>query len=234
MTIFRQRRARPRRRIFESVRSAEPAAFTQDEQRERRRQHLAIVYTGTFDLTAEIEAVLAPLARRPEVASYPHIVRELTVSVHELVLDLGKLLVERDARRRTAALEAGTQGRMTDLIVAAWERPECPTIDRDALVSGAWSSVLVEHVRPLTEPVKDYLAHAHPPGATGNKASVSERVEAALRTVDRAVRETERRLDHRETSRTEAPQLSPELRRLGASAAELRQLADLGVLRQRA
>ncbi|MGV9748408.1 hypothetical protein ACWDTG_26480, partial [Rhodococcus zopfii] len=121
MSIFRQRRARPKRRIFEEVTAATPTS-DQDEQRGRRRTHRSVVYTGTFDLTAEIGAVLAPLAARPEVARYPHVVSELTVAVHALVLDLGRLLAEREARRRTADLSAESRGRALDLIVAARTR----------------------------------------------------------------------------------------------------------------
>jgi hypothetical protein len=185
---------------------------------------LSVHYTGTFDLTAEVEAVLAPVARRPEIARYPHVVSDLTVAVHEAVLDLGKLLAERDARRRTADLAVDTRGRATDLIVAARSRPECPTIDREALVSGSWSSILVEHAAPLTEPLRAYLAAALPPGMT-EAVSVSERVVDALRPVDRAAADAARRLDRLEAARVEraaaAAATNPELRRLNATQAEL-------------
>lgn len=232
MTIFRTRRRAPRRRIFESVRSTDPSMLSQDEQRKRRRLHLSIHYTGTFNLVAEIDAVLAPLADR-DVARHPHVVREVAAAaVHELVLDLGKLLVEREARRRAAALGYEAQTRMVRLAVAAWEHPTTPEITAEALRSGTWTSVLTDHVLPLNEPLRDYLAHARPPGETGNAASVSERVEGALRIVDRAVRDAERCLDQLEVARTAEPKLSRELRRLGATDDELRQLADLGLGQQ--
>ncbi|MFD6677655.1 hypothetical protein ACFWDA_25260 [Rhodococcus zopfii] len=221
MSIFRKRRTAPRRRIFESV-TAAPPTRDQDEQRQRRRTHRIVVYTGTFDLTAEVEAVLSPLAARPEIARYPQVVSELTVAVHEAVLDLGRLLAERDARRRTADLADDTRGRATDLIVAARPRPACPTIDRDALVSGSWSSDLVEHAAPLTEPLRAYLAAALPPGATGRAASVSERVVDALRPLDRAAADAARRLDRLEATRAASvPDLPDDLRRLNATQTEL-------------
>ncbi|MCB8912055.1 hypothetical protein KUG88_18160 [Rhodococcus rhodochrous] len=231
MTIFRAKRRAPRRRIFESVRSTDPSVLSQDEQRQRRRLHMSIHYTGTFNLVAEIEAVLAPLADR-DVARHPHVVREVAVAVNELATDLGKLLAEREARRRAAGLGYEVQTRMVRLAVAAWERPTTPEITSEALRSGTWASVLTDHVLPLNEPLRDYLAHARPPGETGNAASVSERVEGALRIVDRAVRDAERRLDQLEAARTAEPKLSRELRRLGATDDELRQLADLGLGQQ--
>lgn len=202
---------------------APAAVIDQAEQRRRRRLHMAVVYDGEFDLTAEATAILEPVAQHPDTTRYPQLIGTLTLAVHELVLDLGKLLVERDARHRTADLPHESRGRAVDLIVAAWERPACPVIERDALTAGTWSSTLVDHTAPISEPLAAFLHVATPPGQTRGAVSVSERVESALRELDRIALETLRTLDRLAATRpTSTPQLNPRLRHLGASPDELR------------
>lgn len=192
----------------------------QDEQRRRRRSNRSVVYTGTFDLTAEVEAVLAPVSVRPEVARYPHVVDHIAGATYELALELGDLLAEREARHRA-------EGRAAKLLVAARTRPSPPTIERAAIVSGQWATTIVDLARPLSEPLSAYLTVALPPGQTRGALSVSERVEAALRGLDRAVLSAHRTLDRAESARVAAAAATPvnhRLRHLGASETELRAL----------
>ncbi|EHK82146.1 hypothetical protein [Rhodococcus pyridinivorans] len=229
MKLTRKRRkvgpveeARERRdSALRRLRGAPAPVIDQDEQRRRRRQWLPVHYTGAFDLTEEVSELLAPLAQRSDIARYPHLVHELATAVHHTRLDLEQLLVDRDARRRISDLPYEKRGRARDLIIAAWERPTAPVIDP----TSAWADQLVDHVVPLTEPLRDYLARATPPGQTGNNPSISERVETALREVDRAVVSVTRTLNHIEANRTTSSTvLTPQLRALAPSADELEAL----------
>jgi hypothetical protein len=67
--------------------------------------------------------------------------------------------------------------------------------------AGTWAAALTEHVRPYAAELADYLAAAKPPGTTRGPLSVSERVEEALRGVDRAAITLERKLDRAERDR---------------------------------
>lgn len=204
----------------------------QDEQRRRRRTHLPIVYRGSFDLTAEIAAICTPLAERIAATEQPvrfaPAVDEMYVAVHQAVLDLGKLLAERDARRRTDHLSVENRGRAIHLIVSARPRPQCPELVADTLAAGTWPTLLAEHVQPLTGPLANYLGAALEPGNTRGLLSVSEHVENALRVIDRAALSCEALLDRVEahaaaTAAKSAPPtdcVAEELRQLGVPALE--------------
>lgn len=214
---LQQAKQRRDERLRRSRDAPEPVP-TQDEQRHRRRQHLTVVYDGRFDLTAETEAILEPLAGRSDITRYPHLVREVTTAVHQMRLDLEQLLVERDARRRISDLPYEKRGRARDLIVAAWQRPTAPVIDP----TGPWVDALADHAAPLTDGLREYLARATPPGQTRGGISISERVESAVRELDRAVTYAVRRLDQIAANRTDTgPTLPPELKRLSPTQAEL-------------
>ncbi|ORL76408.1 hypothetical protein [Prescottella equi] len=176
----------------------------QTEQRQRRRAQMPIVYRGSFDLTEEITAICAPLAERIAATEQPvrftPAVDEVYLAVHQAVLDLGKLLTERDARRRTDHLSIENRGRAIHLIVTARRRPQCPELVVDTLAAGTWPTVLAEHVHPLTGPLSDYLGVALEPGTTRGLLSVSEHVEKALRVIDRAALTCERLLDRVEAN----------------------------------
>lgn len=190
--------------------------FTQTENRERRRGHLQIHYGGDFNLGDEIEAVLAPVAQRSDTT--PHMVRFLTTAVHTARLEVERLLVERDARRRISDLPFEKRKRGRDLIVAAWERPTSPAVDP----TGAWADTLVEHLAPLTDQLADYLGRATPPGQTRGGISISERLEDILRELDRAVLSATRHLNARAAYQaTASTPLNPRLRSLRATPAEL-------------
>lgn len=198
----------------------------QDEQRRRRRGRLPVVYRGTFDLVAEVEATCAPLAERiaasPAPGAYSTAVADLVTAVHQAVLDLGDVIAAREARHRTTHLSAETRPRAVQLIVQTRPRPECPVAAPHTLVTGAWAEILSEHARPLSGPLAEYLGVALAPGHTRGAVSVSEHVEAALRGVDRAALSCERLLDRLQTTATRASASAPldpaeELRTLGVS-----------------
>ncbi|MGX6511283.1 hypothetical protein [Rhodococcus sp. SJ-2] len=187
--------------------------ITQTQQRERRRQHLPVHYTGAFDLEEELREILAPLAQR-NVARYPGILQALADAVHDARLDLERLIVLRDARRRVSDLPYDRRARARDLILATWNKPAPPTIDH----SRDWANHLVDHLTPLAAPIADYLGRATPPGQTGSQPSISEQVEGVCRQLDRAVASAIKTLSRADVSLTTG--LTPQQR----AAAELRAL----------
>jgi hypothetical protein len=119
----------------------------------------------------------------------------VALSVHAVVVAIGDMLAEADAQRRTAHLPVETRGQAVRLLLdlAAAERPAPPEGVRG--VSDLWPERLVDHCRPVAGPLSDLLERAKPPGALRNALSVSERLEEALRQVDRAAVALERRID---------------------------------------
>lgn len=198
-------RSSPRRR-----RSAlpEPPAptFTQAEQRERRRKHLPIAYTGAFDLRREVLDVVNPLAAavaaRPNPGFYLPEVEDLADSVGALVHTVTGLLTERNAYRKVAHLAPQRRAPAVRLIVDLTERPAPSKVTEAGVASGGWAVTLARAVAPYTDDLADLLAHAWPPNAQALRGapSVSGRVEKALRLVDDAALSLQRRLDRAETA----------------------------------
>jgi hypothetical protein len=191
----------PRKAVPQAPQAPAPAVrFTQAELRQRRRRRQPVIYGGGFDFAAEVAAICDPLAARVAAnrnpTGYFAVVGDLAVAVHAVADGVISLLVERDARRKTAHLKSD-RGRAMKMLVDLAERPPAPVIGCDDLVSGRWSAVLVGHVRPLTEPLAGYLATALPPDHESLRfqRSVSERVEVALRGIDRAALSVSRRLE---------------------------------------
>lgn len=194
-----------RRRAEAAAQSpARVPTYTQDELRERRRKYLSHVYTGAFDLSAEVEAICDPLARRvaarPRPAAHRREVDDLADAVHELVSTVVGWLAEADARGKTEHLDADKRGRSMRLLRDLAQRPASPEIDGNMLVDGSWSASLIAMTEPYTTPLADLLARAFPPNSSAlrGRESSSELLEAALREVDRAARELAYRLDRAE------------------------------------
>jgi hypothetical protein len=185
-------------------------AVDQVEQRQRRRTHRLLTYGGEFDLLREVADVTTPLAARvaaePRPAACGAGVDELVAATHAAVVAIGDMLAESDAQRRTAHLPVERRGQAVKLLVElakAERRPSPPDVDRDLLVSGAWPEILVDHCRPIAGPLSDLLERAAPPGALRGALSVSERLEGALRGIDRAAALLERGLDAAARQRAE-------------------------------
>jgi hypothetical protein len=176
-------------------------AVDQDDQRQRRRQRRQVHYTGDFDLLREICDITTPLAARvaaePRPASCGAGVDELVAATHAAVLAIVDMVAEADAQRRAAHLPVDTRGQAVRLLLdlAAAERPAPPEGVRGQLVSGTWPEVLVDHCRPVAGPLSGLLERAKPPGALRGALSVSERLEEALREIDRAAKSLEQRID---------------------------------------
>lgn len=184
-----------------------PVVYSQDELRRRRRARMTLRYDGTFDLTAEVDAICSPLARRvaqlPRPGACWRDVDAVADAVHEAVSVVVGLVAQRDASRKTAHLSGQPEKRAYAVrkLVDLAERPQLPEIADDALASGDWTATLVALVEPYSAALSDVLARALPPGSTRGARSASERLEAALRVVDNAATSLERQLDRAERSR---------------------------------
>ena len=162
----------------------------QTEQRARRRRDsLTVVYSGDFDLLAEVHDIVTPLARRvaaePNPAAFWPGIDEMTAAVHALVTEVARLLALADARRAAAHLPVEQRGRAVKMLLDLVERPVSPEITDADIAHRRWAKVLSEHVAPYSGPLADLLSRAAPPGSRRGRPSVSEHLVDALREVDR-------------------------------------------------
>ena len=218
----------PRRRTAPPITAV--VAFDQDEQRQRRRQHLVVVYDGRFSLADEVAAITGPLARRvadrPQPLAFRNYVAELADAVHEAASTVVTWAAESSARRVTEHLagEPGKRSYAVRKIVDLAQRPALPELTDNALNTGQWSARLVAMVEPTSVQLADLLARAFPPqdDRLRGQVSRSERVEKLLReTVDQAALSLGRRLDWAESQPAPRP---------AASADAIAELAELGVV----
>lgn len=211
------------------------AVYSQTELRVRRRAGLSVVYTGEFDLTAEIADICGPLAARAARQSNPpHMfgprVADLIDAVHgELVSTIVGWLAEIDAAERVqregAHLDSAGRKQAVRHLTDLAPRPPAPKVGADELASGSWATALVEMARPYSGPLADLLRRSRPPGDPNLRASASrsERLCDLLREVDTAARQLEIRIEKAEQAahrRGPAAPLTPEQ----AKRAELRRL----------
>ena len=188
------------RRADRKTAAAPVSTVDQDEQRRRRRARLAIVYTGSFDLTEEVEQIIGPLAARVAADPVPRLyefeVDAVVGAVHAVVLEAVKMLAEVDAARRTAHIgDFESRSRAMRLLDQARPRPARPEIDADGLSTVRWADSLVAHARPVMTALGELLGSARPPGGLRGRPSASERLEGALRGIDGAALALACRLD---------------------------------------
>jgi hypothetical protein len=203
--------------------------FTQDELRERRRKHLAVVYSGGFDLAEEIASICIPLAQRISALPNPQCagrVVDLVEAVHELVGDVCGWISEIDARQRTEHLsdDSGRRSAAVRLMVDLAKRPALPFVGTEELASGSWSTALVSMSEAYSPRLADLLGRSLPPGSVELRGldSRSEKLVDKLRPIDTAARELSRLLDRAEAApRRRKPRATPEEAR-EAARAELR------------
>src|SRR6185369_1115774 len=75
------------------------------------------------------------------------------------------------------------------------QRPREPKVTEDMITSGRWAARMVEHVAPYTDDFAALLGRALPPNHPHlSGASVSERLEAALRALDSTALDLQRRI----------------------------------------
>lgn len=166
------------------------AVLSQDEQRERRRQRLTVHYTGTFSLREEVAAVTLPIAYQVSTLPSPIALRREVDAVAEAVAEVVHVAAGLVAESRSASRQ--TRQSAADLAV----RPRQPVIADETLVSGSWSATLVAYAGEVSDDLAALLGKAKPPESAGlnGSPSASERIERALRTLDGAVRDLDRRI----------------------------------------
>lgn len=173
-----------------------PAApvYSQDEQRDRRRRWLRVHYREQFDLTAEVSAIVGPLAEPLSALPRPLALRRdvdaVTDAVHELVSTVVGMLAE--SKHPDPLAHARTARAVADLA----QRPNEPRVSDEQLCDGAWAAVLVSHVAPHRDDLAGFLGRALAPNdpRLAKQDSASERLEAALRVLDMAALDLARRI----------------------------------------
>ena len=167
-----------------------PEKLTQDEQRERRRQRLTVHLDGRFDLTAEVAAIVHPVAYQVSRPARPEVMLRDVDAVGDAVAEVvhvaaGLIAESKAADDRTRRLAA-------DLAV----RPRQPVITDEQIISGSWSGAMVAYAEQVAGDLAALLDRALPPDAEGLRGnpSASARVVAALRILDRAARDLDRRI----------------------------------------
>ena len=168
--------------------------LTQEQQRDRRRQRLTVHYTGTFALTAEVAAIVEPLAREVSRLRDPRVLRRDVDAVAEAVAETVHVAAGLIAESRTADDERRLARHAAPCHPLA-VRPRQPVITDEQIVSGSWSTAMVEYAGEVADDLAALLARALPPEAEvlRGSPSASERIERALRSLDRAALDLERR-----------------------------------------
>ncbi|MFT4126121.1 MAG: hypothetical protein QM662_07800 [Gordonia sp. (in: high G+C Gram-positive bacteria)] len=156
--------------------------YTQDEKRDRRRRHLPVSYGRDFDLATEVRGVLEPVANKLTAAGLVAEVDEIAEAVRELCVTCADLL--NDAR--VSRVDYASRSRARAALKTLTKQP-VPEIPRVALSDGSWTDMLADMAAPLSGPLADLLGRANP--------SVSDQVVEALRLLDRAALDLDRRVD---------------------------------------
>lgn len=156
--------------------------FSQDEKRARRRRHLPVSYGRDFDLATEVRGVLEPVAHKLTAAGLVAEVDEIAEAVQELCDTCAALLNDAKVSR----VDYASRSRARAALKTLTKQP-VPEISRAALADGSWPDLLVDMAEPLSEPIAGLLGRANP--------SVSDQVVEALRLLDRAALDLDRRVD---------------------------------------
>lgn len=195
------------------------------------RQGLRVHYTGAFNLTREVKAIIAGLSNRVAAEPHPLVWRgpvgDVADAVHELVSFAVGLAAESDGHAKGAHLTGSDRRKALRTLADLARRPTAPEITDAALTAGDWAALLVAQAEPHAAPLAAVLSRALPPGdfRLAGVASVSERLEAQLRQLDMAALTLTRRLDRTAFFRSQQPNPEPTDQAQTARAA----LAELGV-----
>lgn len=184
-----------------------PRAYTQDEMRTRRRAAHRVAYTGAFDLAAEVEGILGPvaadLAQEPCRGSYLDAVEAIAGAVHTLVTSVAGTVVSRDAREKVNALAPADRERARAALVGL-ARSNRPTITRADVLDGSWTAALIESAAPYARPLADALGTVAKT-VDGEPSSLSDALVSELKDLDRAVLSLGRRIHRAKTYREQNP-----------------------------
>ena len=184
-------------------------AFSQAENRERRRQRLSVCLDGRFSLAEEVGAVCGPLAARV-AALQPPVWRAGVLEVMGAVLEVASTVVvwqaEVDGRRLTEHLadNPGARTQAISRIKDLAQRPQMPVLTDEGLASGLWVADLVAAVEPASVTLAALLKNSYQPNAPElrGRDSRSQKTEVLLRDhLDAAASALSRRLAVAESSR---------------------------------
>lgn len=182
-----------------AAKAHEQASENQIEQRRRRRTQLPVVYTGEFDLLAEVHDILTPLADRIAAESKPLIYRpyieSIADAVHALTVKVAEHVAAVDARRAAAHLPIERRGRAVKLLRELAMRPPAPRVIDSEIASGAWPIPLSRHCSTYSGRLSDSLSLAAPPDTLRGAPTLSEMLLESLRVVDQAIIDAAGQLD---------------------------------------
>lgn len=192
--------------------TAPEPTYDQDAKRERRRRWLPVALDGDFDLAAEVDAIVGPLATRvaaqPNARGYIGYAETIADQVGELCGAVAELVGD----PRTNRLSATDRRRARDAMKVV-TRSSVPTITADALAEASWVEPLVALARRSSDPLAAALGRQ--PSSRRGEPTASDTVLGALRDLDRAALDLVRRLDRSEFLRAQfgdaaSPQRSSE------------------------
>jgi hypothetical protein len=203
------------------------ATASQDDLRDRRYKRQRVHYRGDFNLATEVAAVIGPVAHEASRLPDPVVLRRDVEAVADAVHELLSAAVGLIAESRTASTT--TKRAAADLAV----RPQAPGITDEQIISGSWAAALTAYVEPYAGDLASLLGRALPPDAVSLRGnpSASERIERALRALDGAELNLERRIP-KARQRQALPSMAAFNAELKAKADAERQhhaLARLGV-----
>ena len=179
-----------------------PKTYSQAELRLRRRRHLPVTLDATFDLTEELRAVLGAAEAKlsaepcPGTPGYQEAVTAISDGVTELcdrardIIHETKVAKVRDTDRPRARAA-----------LAAFTTTAVPEVTRQSLIESRWAQPLTDLARPITGPLSGLLGRQ----VTDRRGlpSVSDELVDALRGLDRAVLDLDRRIDRARSYRAQ-------------------------------
>lgn len=192
---------RPRRELP----TPKPKRYTAQEQRDRRRSHLPLTLGADFELGAEVLAVTGPVAAR--LAEEPHpsgrTALASVAAISEAVADLCIVAGELVAVDRARGVDGAEQKvRAANALKAVTHRAALQ-FGADELASGTWADTLADFARPLSGPLAAVLGRAARDRT--RHAAESDRVVDALRALDRAARDLDRKIEQTAAYRAALP-----------------------------
>ncbi len=158
-----------------NLRARDDSAYSPEVARERRRNHLRVIYGPEFRLSAEVAAVLSEVAAAlradPDPARWVFRVNNA---------------VQRDPADRFADRPAALSDLMEPLATALHQPvPALPEITREAVASGEWAAAVADAVAHLDDPLAAEL------GSPTRKVAgepIGEWLASELRVLDRVAK----------------------------------------------
>lgn len=173
---------------------------TQDELRTQRRKFVyrPLRYGADFDLTAEVRAIVGPVADKltgePCPASSGYV--EAAEAIVEAVRGLCDTAIEMVNEAKVARV-GYTDRKRARAALRSLHAVAPPEITRAALIDGSWQTGVIDMAAPLSGPLADLLGRATP--------SASDTLVESLRVLDRAAADLDHRIDKAAFYRSQNP-----------------------------